>query len=178
MRGLVEHGGRQQDVKQDAGDCRRPLQRNPQQKQDVAEDNDDANVAEDNDDANTHKETLGQQHWERQETRYLIDASHEVIDKCRHRHRRQNAVRRKTTAHEILTAARRACVAAIDNVEIATADNRNASQNSTPLKLRRHIQSLEAKRSSRRLVVHAWQPSTMSRSPLPTIAMRPRTRRR
>ena len=54
-------------------------------------------------------------------------------------------VRRKTTAHEILAAARHACVAAIDNVEIATADDRNASQNSTPLKLRRRIQSLEAK---------------------------------
>ena len=51
----------------------------------------------------------------------------------------------QTTAHEIFAAACRACVAAIDNVEIATADDRNASQNSTPLKLRRRIQSLEAK---------------------------------
>ena len=55
------------------------------------------------------------------------------------------ASQNRTTAHEILAAARRACVAAIDNVEIATADDRNASQNSTPLKLRRRIQSLEAK---------------------------------
>ena len=78
-------------------------------------------------------------------TFYLSVASHEVIDKCRHRHRQRNAVRRKTTAHEILAAARHACVAAIENVEIATADDRNASQNSTPLKLRRRIQSLEAK---------------------------------
>ena len=56
-----------------------------------------------------------------------------------------NPLLNRTTAHEILAAARRACVAAIDNVEIATADDRNASQNSTPLKLRRRIQSLEAK---------------------------------
>jgi hypothetical protein len=42
------------------------------------------------------------------------------------------ASQNRTTAHEILAAARRACVAAIDNVEIATADDRNASQNSTP----------------------------------------------
>jgi hypothetical protein len=45
----------------------------------------------------------------------------------------------KSTAHEILAAACRACVAAINNVEIATADDRNASQNLTPLKLRRRI---------------------------------------
>ena len=55
--------------------------------------------------------------------RALVDQARVVDDE---------ASRARTTAHETLTAACRTYVAAIDNIDVATADNRSASQNSTP----------------------------------------------